>query len=404
MGKTPDYRRADQASFIRAVSNDFNARYVALGGQLNPRGCFANQSSFFEKAHVHPSVDIGIKGDIDVSIFFFPGGVLGTTLDSLESAMQDVFTDQGVRRRSRNGGVGLVLPIASSCDLALPGLVEQTSDTLARLIEIARPIIDADAVPEVVTATEGRNPPWSRDELILAFELYVAKRKSLPGPRSVFVMDLSKLLNGLHVAVGTTRNATLRNSNGVAMKLQNFRRFEPSSDGSGPKGLKAGNRLEEEIWQTYEADPDKLKAVANAIRAAIADSVGQGPDKLVDALLNEGEDAPEGRVLTVLHLTRERSRALVERKKAWALRRYGRLACEGCEFDFSAHYGDRGQGFLECHHTRPVHTMVEGDRTKLEDLALLCANCHRMVHAKRPWLTVGELQNLVQTIRLKRRL
>jgi 5-methylcytosine-specific restriction protein A len=132
-------------------------------------------------------------------------------------------------------------------------------------------------------------------------------------------------------------------------------------------------------------------------------AIAQGPDKLVNALLNGVEEASEGRVLTVLHLLHERSPALVGSKKALAIKRdNGKLVCEGCGFDFSVHYGDRGHGFLECHHTRPVHAMAEGDITSLEDLALLCANCHRMVHTKRPWLTVPELKELVQTMRLKR--
>ncbi|MEX2447811.1 MAG: hypothetical protein WD404_03595 [Solirubrobacterales bacterium] len=32
-------------------------------------------------------------------------------------------------------------------------------------------------------------------------------------------------------------------------------------------------------------------------------------------------------------------------------------------------------------------------RRMSEDLALLCANCHRMVHAKRPWLSVEQLRS-----------
>jgi len=34
-------------------------------------------------------------------------------------------------------------------------------------------------------------------------------------------------------------------------------------------------------------------------------------------------------------------------------------------------------------------------RTRLEDLALLCSNCHRMVHYRRPWLTLEELRQLL---------
>jgi hypothetical protein len=39
---------------------------------------------------------------------------------------------------------------------------------------------------------------------------------------------------------------------------------------------------------------------------------------------------------------------------------------------------------------------TKGSKTTIEDLALLCANCHRMVHSARPWLTVDELCQLIR--------
>ena len=92
---------------------------------------------------------------------------------------------------------------------------------------------------------------------------------------------------------------------------------------------------------------------------------------------------------------RERDRKLVERKKAQVLLAKGHLTCEVCDFDFGERYGDRGRGYIEAHHIRPLHTLKPGTKTKLEDLALLCANCHRMAHAKRPWLGIAELKVLV---------
>ena len=58
-------------------------------------------------------------------------------------------------------------------------------------------------------------------------------------------------------------------------------------------------------------------------------------------------------------------------------------------------YGPRGDGYIEAHHTRPLETLDPSQPTKVSDLALLCANCHRMVHAKRPWLSLVELKALI---------
>jgi hypothetical protein len=52
----------------------------------------------------------------------------------------------------------------------------------------------------------------------------------------------------------------------------------------------------------------------------------------------------------------------------------------------------RGEGFIEVHHAVPVHQLLPDATTKIADLHLLCANCHRMIHARRPWLTVEELK------------
>ena len=100
-------------------------------------------------------------------------------------------------------------------------------------------------------------------------------------------------------------------------------------------------------------------------------------------------------MLTAVHRRRERDPKIVKRKKEAVLRETGQLACKVCGFDFARTYGERGEGFIECHHTRPLS---EGGAamTRLDDLALVCANCHRMIHAKKPWLTVEELIAQIQ--------
>ncbi|WP_242553951.1 HNH endonuclease [Pseudomonas protegens] len=52
---------------------------------------------------------------------------------------------------------------------------------------------------------------------------------------------------------------------------------------------------------------------------------------------------------------------------------------------------------IDVHHSKPLHTLQPGDKTKLADLALLCANCHRVVHSQRKWLSVAEVKERYQT-------
>ena len=43
-------------------------------------------------------------------------------------------------------------------------------------------------------------------------------------------------------------------------------------------------------------------------------------------------------------------------------------------FDFPAKYGERGDGFIEYHHTKPVSELDVGAKTKLADPSLVYSN------------------------------
>jgi hypothetical protein len=96
-------------------------------------------------------------------------------------------------------------------------------------------------------------------------------------------------------------------------------------------------------------------------------------------------EAVEGLRRLRQHYARERSRPLIERKRQDFARRHdGRVFCEVCRFDFSVRYPESlGTGFIEVHHLAPLSTREEPRRTGLDDLLLVCANCHRMIHRTR---------------------
>jgi len=99
----------------------------------------------------------------------------------------------------------------------------------------------------------------------------------------------------------------------------------------------------------------------------------------------------EGGKKLVTHLRRERNPTIVRKKKEHALRTHRGLQCEVCDFDFRAVYGDRGLEFCEAHHTKPLSDESREVETSLDDLALVCSNCHRMLH-RRPLVSVSELR------------
>jgi 5-methylcytosine-specific restriction protein A len=240
------------------------------------------------------------------------------------------------------------------------------------------------------------NPDWTRDELILALNVYLKHRPNPPGKESDEILELSSILNrlGEKLFPPKERADTFRNANGVYMKLMNFRRLDPQYTSGGKTGLSRGAKAEEEVWTEFGGDPSRCEQVAGAIIASLDDSeVGSA---WIEPDLDDGiQEAAEGRLLTRKHLARERNRQLVESKRKQSLKRSGKLVCEVCDFDFAVHYGDRGSGFTECHHTRPVATLAEGQKTHIDDLALVCANCHRIIHRSKPWLSIKELKALM---------
>lgn len=93
--------------------------------------------------------------------------------------------------------------------------------------------------------------------------------------------------------------------------------------------------------------------------------------------------AVEGAKRLKVHLARERDPRLAESKKQQVFNSEGRLVCEVCAFDFERRYGERGRGVCEVHHRTPLSARPDdGSITGLDDLAIVCANCHLMLHQR----------------------
>jgi 5-methylcytosine-specific restriction protein A len=235
-----------------------------------------------------------------------------------------------------------------------------------------------------------RNPTWTRDELILALDLYFRINPLHTNKENPEIRGLSELLNALPIHRGSVKGGNFRNSTGVYMELCNFLRFDPNYSG---KGLRRGAKLQEEVWSEFAADLPRLRRTAEAIKQNYQSALLSGEEDRGEA---EDEEYPEGKILFKLHRVRERNATLIKKKKQRALEKTGRLACEVCGFDFNRVYGALGYGFAECHHVLPISSLPPEYQTKLSDLAIVCANCHRMLHKGRECLSIVDLQQVIQ--------
>ena len=115
-----------------------------------------------------------------------------------------------------------------------------------------------------------------------------------------------------------------------------------------------------------------------------------------DEVTDEDETFPEGGSKEVIHRSHERNRSVVKLAKERAWQRDHSLPCEICGFSFVEAYGELGEEFIEAHHKQPVSALKRGHPTRVEDIALVCANCHRMLHAGERTLAVSDLKRLLR--------
>ena len=100
---------------------------------------------------------------------------------------------------------------------------------------------------------------------------------------------------------------------------------------------------------------------------------------------------PEGGTREIILELKKRDPAL----KSHAIDTYG-LNCQICNFNFEQFYGNIGAGYIEIHHIHPL-SAGDGERTTtVNDVAIVCANCHRILHRNgaKP-LSIVELKNAI---------
>lgn len=96
----------------------------------------------------------------------------------------------------------------------------------------------------------------------------------------------------------------------------------------------------------------------------------------------------EGRIREVTSVTYDRS----SKARQDCIEHYG-YNCAVCGFNFKEKYGDIGEKYIEVHHLKPVSEAGEEYLINpVECLRPVCANCHRMLHRKKPVLSIEELK------------
>lgn len=224
------------------------------------------------------------------------------------------------------------------------------------------------------------NPNWTRDETILALDLYLSCGDRVPGQTDERVIALSQELRRYPFHENASRQPSFRNPDGVAFKLQNIRQVATG------KGLGNTSSMDRKIWAEMGNYPAEVAKLAQEIRRQIIEFEPSDTDEEIEF--------PEGRILTRAHRVRERNPNL--RNKLLEVRRSkGPLSCEICHCQAPSSVVDLEDAIFEAHHNIPI-AQVGPSRTKLSDVSLLCANCHRLLHKmiarSKKWLHPNEVR------------
>jgi predicted HNH restriction endonuclease len=149
-------------------------------------------------------------------------------------------------------------------------------------------------------------------------------------------------------------------------------------------------------WPSPSKRAEAKAAIITAERAAYEKAAAKA--ELDQTILSEDERSrfPEGEAKYLLHRKLERDTALAKKAKLYRLQKDGFLSCDICSFSFERQYGDFANGYIEAHHRTPLSQLNGKVRPRIRDLALVCSNCHRMLHFKRPWLTVEQLKARIE--------
>jgi len=220
---------------------------------------------------------------------------------------------------------------------------------------------------------------WKRDEYILALELYLKYPKSAPAKSDPILAEYSKLMRSLHPAEAS-QDPAFRNENGVYLRLMNFRAVDPYWTSQGKVGMTSGKTGKcKEIWEEFGGSPELVFELA----AQIKSEVELGDTASIDLFSQDKnqESVQEGKWILTKHYRRERSPALRNKKLKEQFNKKGFNYCEACNQDGSI-YNCATEKILEVHHTLPLHKNHSEVETKLSDLLILCANCHRAIHAE----------------------
>lgn len=154
-------------------------------------------------------------------------------------------------------------------------------------------------------------------------------------------------------------------------------------------GVRGNKSFKGQPWVILPDTADSLSIISKLI----VDGLEEIAEQDIKAEEIEQGKFTEGKQTTILVNKYERN----SKAKAEAIRIHG-LECLACGFNFENFYGKRGANYIQVHHLKPIASYEgEVDVSPANDLAVVCSNCHSMIHRypKTP-LNIKDLKKIIE--------
>lgn len=217
-----------------------------------------------------------------------------------------------------------------------------------------------------------RPPKWTRDEVILAVDVFFNTDEK---PTSDDIHKLSVLLKSLPIFTIEEKTSVFRNQNGVGQHLMRFR-----------WGLKEGCKIHITnlflvVYNEYQNKRGELHKNAEAIKRCLP-----LVKNYTFGSVEETRGFQYGVILGHLHRNLEIKHGKAILKNA--------ERCELCGIHPHSIYNLVNEAILETHWLVEPSDYDEGMVPQKKDMLVVCPNCHSALHQAYPWIDKNQLTTI----------
>jgi 5-methylcytosine-specific restriction protein A len=237
------------------------------------------------------------------------------------------------------------------------------------------------------TKEKKTNPDWTREELILALNLYFDLDQGQMHKGHPDVIRVSNELRELNIHKEIPDKIKFRNPSGISRRLANFKTMD---SGYGGEGLANSGKLAKEVFKEFNHHRDKLRKEASLIRQLYL-----GPKSEKKTVAEEKKLNYQAEFLFQFHKNRETDPLVIKVKKEMVLSDAKSLKCEVCGFDSVSVYGELGRDLMEIHYNIEFQSEPALESSSMEDFIIICSNCHKVLDKNFALIDADDLKNII---------